>query len=1438
MTVLPLVVTTLFLTTTAKGGTLWQSNRSLLNVRFSSVLNATPDLAGLLPSPDDIWSSEVERSSVVNTVTPSDPDETGSAIVSYLCSMNEVFPRPGSCRSFYHCEEAEQRPGVYTVRLAYCPAGTIFNKTASSCHFPTTESNWKECLMQGHWLPSHNTTAKHLQGSRWTVNRFEPFNPLKRVKRLDPITILTGILAASSVVSTAAQLFQGSGSGSENRGVGVHLRDIENKLTGVEAKLKSIGLSVQESNIENKIYSQMTNNLIESAIHKNQINSDLTRKLIDKGFLEQRISTAELQGMIIQMHAESESNFARIQVSFSELKEFMEQEIRNAKVVLQKGFERVPELIDLSKQETLVSQLLTATRGFNEHLDHLESLPEGNRKDEIERSGGYLEYLESTELPDILNEVIQQRYAIPSDSSNLSAVLTLDLLVDGLQVCTNVLSSVVSSNAYLASKALEKLQLEDFNTYMQRVHSAVERVKMVLGYGDRAGLIAKIKEVLSEAKQLPFVSEIRHFSELLSEKSTDIRKIEEDIEYLVTSNNKLTTPGTITGKPVFSGSSPSVPIGPWEAGKKVMYAIQLVSERGLSSVGEWSTPYTITDKACPTIKLPRAKRDEFRFLYRKFDRGNPELAAIVKDNTQTSVRDIHRDFLNAAGNPNEDVAIAEIRKLIEDPGLDIDTSLEYRMTPLHYAAKQGNVKVMDELIKKRANIRARAYENLQPLHFAALFGEKEGIEYLIDMGAYTNAKTSTLGLSPLHIAVANDHVDATESLLIKGAFINIKDNNGLTPLHMAVAGNGHVIDILIDNDDLDVNAVTNNQFTPLHYASLSYGKNVAEKLLQSDKIQVDAKTEAHLMPIHLAATSGNVDTIALLKQKGASLSAVDNYGSNALHYATFYGHNKAVLAIVAMEPSLKEAKNRAGDTVQAIAEQNKKPDILEIFTSDKEKLMKIYNDTFQEEASSQDCKTKDIGEQLLISKEKICEGIGSIDSYVNLVSSLIPLQVYYKNHQEYSKIFIDFDRDLKVAQTNAKLWRNGESIVKGISKTFELAKDFEPEFQRKYRINQRRIKEIIKEAKEQEEPIRIIRDEIEYIKGKIVKLLTKIESTSDPDFKAYLLDEHNSLHIRLEDKEKALGRNFTIIEKFKQTVAFLTFVKRDADKIRVQSQNTKRKVEEFRDKIIQDKTAFERHRNSTQLYLSDIESRNKTKNEELAKVMREREEHEKEIELERKQTTEMLEQIRRDQEILWEKRRELRKKNEGNHAMKLLGAILSPFIIGIPLLAIASAAEQKIINSIQDSVAENMEKIQLLLGENQVRNLEITRLGIKIAETYSTSEKIRQDLLSFILVNNDLKTLSNSINMILESIDRAIIGISLVKDIFDDVATKLQDMINTAAEAKTEAEMENVQYLHSADLSILLCNWNQVYYQVSSLHTCANSFLYLVLGKSQLTLTS
>ncbi|KAK6177473.1 hypothetical protein SNE40_015567 [Patella caerulea] len=164
------------------------------------------------------------------------------------------------------------------------------------------------------------------------------------------------------------------------------------------------------------------------------------------------------------------------------------------------------------------------------------------------------------------------------------------------------------------------------------------------------------------------------------------------------------------------------------------------------------------------------------------------------------------------------------------------------LTPLHYAVKKGNIAMVREILDHGADvsieedsltpssigckthgdhnvINTQDEEGLTPLHYAAKNGNIEMVRVLLHRGADVSIKENDDFLTPLSIACKNhgDHDDIVKLLIDWGANIDHKHRFNDTPLHEAIE-NGLVrcVECLLENG-ANVNSQSKwKKKTPLH----------------------------------------------------------------------------------------------------------------------------------------------------------------------------------------------------------------------------------------------------------------------------------------------------------------------------------------------------------------------------------------------------------------------------------------------------------------------------------------------------------------------------------------------------------------------------------------------------------------------------------------------
>lgn len=315
-----------------------------------------------------------------------------------------------------------------------------------------------------------------------------------------------------------------------------------------------------------------------------------------------------------------------------------------------------------------------------------------------------------------------------------------------------------------------------------------------------------------------------------------------------------------------------------------------------------------TDESAPPATTanspqPRTSAPEIYVVEKTRDEATEDEKALhsaaARDNLDT-VRDLlgrgvnpdfaFRDFLGiymtpldfAAANGNHDVVKALIKG-----GATVDAKTSDGVTALFHAAQWGRPDIALTLIAAGANVNTVMIKGATPLMMAAAMGKLEAVNVLIDAGADVNAAVVD-GSTAASLASSLGHLDVIDRLTRAGASIS----NGVLLMDASSRGDIDLVNRLID-DGTDVNVKNNGGETPLLFASEKGRLDVMKALVRAGA-DVNVKNGDGNTPLLLLGNKETyeaedeiLDVTTILIKAGADVNARNKLGSTAVMEATY-----------------------------------------------------------------------------------------------------------------------------------------------------------------------------------------------------------------------------------------------------------------------------------------------------------------------------------------------------------------------------------------------------------------------------------------------------------------------------------------------------------------------------------------------------------------------
>lgn len=212
-------------------------------------------------------------------------------------------------------------------------------------------------------------------------------------------------------------------------------------------------------------------------------------------------------------------------------------------------------------------------------------------------------------------------------------------------------------------------------------------------------------------------------------------------------------------------------------------------------------------------------------------------------------------------------------------GTFINPRADEGWTPLHIASHNGHSKIVDLLIKNRADVDAKDYRHITPMHAASWNGHDLVVEQLCNAGANVDAETIETDdfvpeemnhvsgkITPLFGAILCGKTKVVEILASKANVNHTVGSFQVTPLHQAsLLGNFDIVKILVKNG--------------AHFMSLIWGRHTAADVARcygkNDVAEFLAEKVNFFKEMARGKTNNSQKSIEIIKNNGALKKAIN-----------------------------------------------------------------------------------------------------------------------------------------------------------------------------------------------------------------------------------------------------------------------------------------------------------------------------------------------------------------------------------------------------------------------------------------------------------------------------------------------------------------------------------------------------------------------------------
>ena len=161
---------------------------------------------------------------------------------------------------------------------------------------------------------------------------------------------------------------------------------------------------------------------------------------------------------------------------------------------------------------------------------------------------------------------------------------------------------------------------------------------------------------------------------------------------------------------------------------------------------------------------------------------------------------------------------------------------QFDNTPLHIAARNGQVEAVKELLKEEygVDVDNKNEDERTPCHLAARYGHVDVLKLILEKDSFAIFDNDEDDNTPLHLAAKHSHAEAVDFLLCQGASVHKRNSKNWTALDCAAASGSYDCAVLLLNHDSPVDPQDRRGVTPLHLAAIHGHEKLARLLLEHD----------------------------------------------------------------------------------------------------------------------------------------------------------------------------------------------------------------------------------------------------------------------------------------------------------------------------------------------------------------------------------------------------------------------------------------------------------------------------------------------------------------------------------------------------------------------------------------------------------------------------